>query len=176
MADLFDKLGGATVFTNIYLKTGYCKTLEEHLEHLRKVLARLQEHELYVKLSKCSFTQKQIDFLGHVIVEGRIKVDQQKIQAITDWPPPKDIHALRAFLGLCNFYRQFLKSYSLIAVPLTKLLKKVMPWDWGPRQAEAFNALKVAMSSSPVLAFPDLAKPFEVQMDAFDYALGEVLL
>ncbi|OIT08969.1 putative mitochondrial protein, partial [Nicotiana attenuata] len=98
-------------------------------------------------------------------------MDQQKIQAITDWPPPKDAHALRAFLGLCNFYRRFVKNYSLIAVPLTELLKKVTPWDWGPRRAEAFNALKAAMSSSPVLALPDLAKPFEVQMDASDYAL-----
>ncbi|OIT06388.1 putative mitochondrial protein, partial [Nicotiana attenuata] len=98
-------------------------------------------------------------------------MDQQKIQAITDWPTPKDVHALRAFLGLCNFYQRFVKNYSLIAVPLTELLKKVTPWDWGPRRAEAFNALKAAMSSSPVLALPDLAKPFEVQTDASDYAL-----
>ncbi|XP_075079357.1 uncharacterized protein LOC107827306 [Nicotiana tabacum] len=240
MTDLFDRLGGATVFTKIDLKTGYwqvriaegdehkttcvtrygsydflvmpfgltnapatfctlmnqvfreyidefvvvylddivvySQTLEEHLMHLRKVLARLREHELYAKLSKCSFAQKQIDFLGHVIEEGRIKMDQQKIQAITDWPPPKDIHALRAFLGLCNFYRRFVKNYSLIAVPLTELLKKVTPWEWGPKRAEAFNALKAAMSSSPVLALPDLAKPFEVQTDASDYALSGVLL
>nr|XP_009769533.1 PREDICTED: uncharacterized protein LOC104220373 [Nicotiana sylvestris] len=108
----------------------YSKTLEEHLMHLRKVLSRLREHELYAKLSKCSFAQKQIDFLGHVIEEGWIKMDKQKIHAITDWPPPKDIHALRAFLGLCNFYRRFVKNYSLIAVPLTELLKKVTPWEW----------------------------------------------
>ncbi|XP_016444096.2 putative mitochondrial protein AtMg00860 [Nicotiana tabacum] len=97
-------------------------------------------------------------------------MDQQKIQAITDWPPPKDIHALRAFLGLCNFYRRFMKNYSLIAVPLTELLKKVTPWEWGPKLAKVF------MSSSPILALPDLAKPFEVQTDASDYALGGVLL
>ncbi|XP_016492053.1 putative mitochondrial protein AtMg00860 [Nicotiana tabacum] len=152
------------------------QTLEEHLEHLRKVLVRLREHELYTKLSKCFFTQKRIDFLGHVIKEGKIKMDQQKIQVITDWMPPKDIHVLRAFLGVCNFYRQFMKNYSLIAVLLTKLLKKVTTWDWGPKRAEAFNALKTAMSSCPVLALPNLAKPFEVQMDASDYALAEVLL
>lgn len=101
---------------------------------------------------------------------------QQKIQAIIEWPPPKDIHTLRSFLGLCNFYRRFVKSYSLIAVPVTELLKKVTPWDWGPKRTEAFNALKMAMSSSPVLALPDLSKPFEVQTDASDYALGGVLL
>ncbi|OIT36285.1 putative mitochondrial protein, partial [Nicotiana attenuata] len=98
-------------------------------------------------------------------------IDQQQIQAITDWLPLKDIHALRAFLGLCNFYRRFVKNYYLIAVTMTVLLKKVTPWDWGPRRAEAFNALKVTMSSSPVLALSDLAKPFEVQTDASDYAL-----
>ncbi|XP_075099538.1 putative mitochondrial protein AtMg00860 [Nicotiana tabacum] len=103
-------------------------------------------------------------------------MDQQKIQAITNWPPPKDIHALKAFFGLCNFYRRFVKNYSLIAVPLAELLKKVTPWEWGPKRAGAFNALKAAMSSSPVLALPDLAKPFEVQIDAYDYALGGVLL
>ncbi|XP_019257573.1 PREDICTED: uncharacterized protein LOC109235776 [Nicotiana attenuata] len=103
-------------------------------------------------------------------------MDQQKIQAIIDWTMPKDIHTLRAFLGLCNFYRRFVKNYSLIAVPFTKLLKKVMPWDWGPKRAGAFNALKVAMSSSLVLALPDLAKPFKVLMDASGYALGGALL
>nr|XP_016441632.1 PREDICTED: uncharacterized protein LOC107767225 [Nicotiana tabacum] len=112
----------------------YRKTLEEHLEHLWKVLARLREHELYVKLSKCSFAQKQIDFLGHVNEEGQIKMDQQKIQVVTDWPPLKDIHTLRVFLGLCNFCWQFLKNYSLIPVSLTELLKKATPWDWGPRR------------------------------------------
>ncbi|OIT22989.1 putative mitochondrial protein, partial [Nicotiana attenuata] len=94
-----------------------------------------------------------------------------KRRVTVDWPPPKDVHALRAFLGLCNFNRRFVQNYSLIAVPLIELLKKVTPWDWGSRRAESFNALKAAMSSSPVLAFPDLAKPFEVQMDASDYAL-----
>nr|XP_016513366.1 PREDICTED: uncharacterized mitochondrial protein AtMg00860-like [Nicotiana tabacum] len=103
-------------------------------------------------------------------------MDQQKIQAITDWPPPKDIHAFRSFLGLRNFYRRFVKNYSLITVPLIELLKKATLWDWGPSRTEAFNALKMAMSSSPVLALPDLAKPFEVQTDASNYDLGGVLL
>nr|XP_016436218.1 PREDICTED: uncharacterized protein LOC107762370 [Nicotiana tabacum] len=76
------------------------KKLGAHMDHLQKVLSRLREDELYMKLFKCSFAQKQIDFLGHVIEEGRIKMDQQKIQTIIDWPPPKDIHTLRVFLGL----------------------------------------------------------------------------
>nr|XP_009622708.1 uncharacterized protein LOC104114064 [Nicotiana tomentosiformis] len=78
------------------------------------VLVKLGPYEgkFNLRLSKCSFAQKQIDFLGHVIEEGRIKMDQQKIQAVTDSPPPKDIHALRAFLGLCNFYQRFVKNYS----------------------------------------------------------------
>nr|XP_018625593.1 uncharacterized mitochondrial protein AtMg00860-like [Nicotiana tomentosiformis] len=117
----------------------YSQILEEYLEHLRNVLARLWEHQLYVKLSKCFFAHKQIDFLRHVIEEGWIKMDKQKIKAITDWPPPKDIHALRSFFGLCNFYRLFVKNYSLIAVPLIELLKKATPWDWGPSLLKLFR-------------------------------------
>ncbi|XP_070057067.1 uncharacterized mitochondrial protein AtMg00860-like [Nicotiana tomentosiformis] len=103
-------------------------------------------------------------------------MDQQKIQTITYWLPPKDIHTLKVILGLCNFYRRFVKNYSPIALPMIELLKKVTPWDWGPKRAEAFNALKVATSSSPVLDLLDLAKPFEVQTDASNYALSGDLL
>ncbi|OIT19393.1 hypothetical protein A4A49_58927, partial [Nicotiana attenuata] len=94
----------------------------------------------------------------------------QKIQTIIDWSPPKDIHALRVFHGLCNFYRWFVKI-TLVVVSLVELLKKVMPWGWGLKRAEAFYALKAAMSSSPILALPNLAKPFEFQMDASYYAM-----
>nr|XP_009606091.1 uncharacterized protein LOC104100543 [Nicotiana tomentosiformis] len=142
MADLFDRLGGAIVFTKIDLKTGYWQVR----------IAEGDEHKM-----------TWIDFLGDVIKDGRIKIDQHKIQVVTDWSSPKDIHVLRVFLGLCNFYRRLMKNNSLIGVLLTKLLKKAKPWERGSRRAEAFNALKMAMSSRPVLALPDLAKPFETE-------------
>ncbi|KAL0433643.1 UNVERIFIED_CONTAM: Retrovirus-related Pol polyprotein from transposon [Sesamum latifolium] len=92
----------------------YSRTLAEHVEHLRQVLARLREYELYAKVSKCSFAQER----------GRIRMDPKKVQAIEEWQPPSDVHDLRSFLGLANYYRRFVKSYSEIARPMTDLLKK----------------------------------------------------
>ncbi|KAL0373257.1 UNVERIFIED_CONTAM: putative mitochondrial protein [Sesamum radiatum] len=93
------------------------------LEHLRQVLARLREYELYAKVSKCSFAQETISFLGH-IVERTHSDGPQEGTAIEEWQPPSDVHDLRSFLGLANYYRRFVKDYSKIARPMTDLLKK----------------------------------------------------
>ncbi|KAL0395006.1 UNVERIFIED_CONTAM: Retrovirus-related Pol polyprotein from transposon [Sesamum latifolium] len=93
----------------------YSRTLAEHVEHLRQVLARLREYELYAKVSKCSFAQETISFLGYIVERGRIRMDPKKVQAIEEWQPPSDVHDLRSFLGLANYYRRFVKSYSEIA-------------------------------------------------------------
>ncbi|KAL0395156.1 UNVERIFIED_CONTAM: Retrovirus-related Pol polyprotein from transposon [Sesamum latifolium] len=102
----------------------YSRTLAEHVEHLRQVLARLREYELYAKVSKCSFAQETISFLGHIVERGRIRMDPTKVQAIEEWQPPSDVHDLHSFLGLANYYRRFVKSYSEIARLMIDLLKK----------------------------------------------------
>ncbi|KAL0415859.1 UNVERIFIED_CONTAM: Retrovirus-related Pol polyprotein from transposon [Sesamum latifolium] len=102
----------------------YSGTLAEHVEHLRQVLTRLREHELYGNVSKCSFAQETISFLGHIVERGHIRMDSKKVQAIEEWRPPSDVHDLRSFLGLANYYRRFVKGYSEIARPMTDLLKK----------------------------------------------------
>ncbi|KAL0416074.1 UNVERIFIED_CONTAM: Retrovirus-related Pol polyprotein from transposon [Sesamum latifolium] len=102
----------------------YSRTLAEHVEHLRQVLARLREYELYAKVLKCSFAQETISFLGHIVERGHIRMDPKKVQAIEEWKPPSDVHDLRSFLGLANYYRRFVKSYSKIARPMIDLLKK----------------------------------------------------
>ncbi|KAL0301855.1 UNVERIFIED_CONTAM: Retrovirus-related Pol polyprotein from transposon [Sesamum radiatum] len=107
----------------------YSGTLAEHVEHLRQVLTRLREHELYAKVSKCLFAQETISFLGHIMERGRIRMDPKKVQAIEEWRPPIDVHDLRSFLGLANYYRRFVKGYSEIAQPMTDLLKKTETWD-----------------------------------------------
>ncbi|KAL0463296.1 UNVERIFIED_CONTAM: Retrovirus-related Pol polyprotein from transposon [Sesamum latifolium] len=122
----------------------YSRTLAEHVEHLRQVLARLREYELYAKVSKCSFAQETISFLEHIVERGRIRMDPKKVQAIEEWQPPSDVHDLRSFLGLTNYYRHFVKSYSEIARPMTDLLKKMETWNWTPmprilRQIEESN-------------------------------------
>ncbi|KAL0437390.1 UNVERIFIED_CONTAM: Retrovirus-related Pol polyprotein from transposon.6 [Sesamum radiatum] len=96
----------------------YSRTLAEHVEHLRQVLARLREYELYAKVSKCSFAQETINFLGHIVEKGRNRMDPKKVQAIEEWQPPSDVHDLRSFLGLTNYYRRFVKGYSEIARPM----------------------------------------------------------
>ncbi|KAL0454954.1 UNVERIFIED_CONTAM: Retrovirus-related Pol polyprotein from transposon.6 [Sesamum latifolium] len=107
----------------------YSRTLAEHVEHLRQVLARLCKYELYAKVSKCSFAQEIISFLGHIVERGRIRMDPEKVQAIEEWQPPSDVHNLRSFLSLANYYRHFVKSYFEIARPMTDLLKKTETWN-----------------------------------------------
>ena len=154
----------------------YSQTLEEHLLHLREVFKKLREHHLFVKREKCAFAQAEISFLGHIIGGGRIKMDPKKIQAIGSWQAPRNVSELRSFLGLANYYRRFIKGYSEVASPLTDLLKKDKKWDWKGSCNEAFERLKEAVMSEPVLALPDIHKPFEVETDASDFALGGVLL
>ncbi|KAI3451450.1 hypothetical protein Pfo_008115 [Paulownia fortunei] len=154
----------------------YSRTLEEHVRHLRKVLERLREHELYAKVSKCSFAQKSTHFLGHIVERGRIRMDPKKVQAIQEWQPPNNVHEVRSFLGLANYYRRFVKGYSEIARPLTDLTRKMETWNWSPQCQAAFDNLKRAIITYPVLALPDLSKPFVVETDASDIALGGVLI
>ncbi|KAL0462685.1 UNVERIFIED_CONTAM: Retrovirus-related Pol polyprotein from transposon.6 [Sesamum latifolium] len=193
VADCFDRLSQANYFTKIDLRSGYwqvrikegdeaktivvtSRTLAEHVEHLRQVLERLCEYELYAKVSKCSFTQETISFLGHIVERGCIRMDPKKVQAIEEWKPPSDVHDLRSFLDLANYYRRFVKSYSEIARPMTDLLKKTETWNWTPQCQESFDRLKRAVVTDPVLALPDMSKPFVVETDASDFALGGILM
>ncbi|KAE8690983.1 cytochrome P450 78A7-like [Hibiscus syriacus] len=154
----------------------YSKTLEEHVEHLRRLFQVLRENELYVKEEKCSFAQKEVPFLGHIVGGGKLQMDRDKIRAIDEWKPPTKATEMRAFLGLANYYRRFVKGYSKIATPLTELLKKDKVWDWSTECQEAFEKIKEAMVSEPVLVLPDYTKPFVVFTDASDVAIGGVLM
>ncbi|RVX03852.1 Transposon Tf2-2 polyprotein [Vitis vinifera] len=172
---LFDYLD---TFVVVYLDdiVVYSKTLTEHEKHLRLVFQRLRENRLYVKPEKCEFAQEEITFLGHKISAGLIRMDKGKVQAIMEWTVPSKVTELRSFLGLANYYRRFIKGYSKTVSPLTDLLKKDNQWDWSRQCQMAFESLKEAMSTEPVLRLPDLDLPFEVQTDASDRALGGVLV
>ena len=115
-------------------------------------------------------------FLGHRISKGMVMMDEGKVQAILDWPAPSKVTELRSFLGLANYYRKFIQGYSKKVAPLTDLLKKDKKWVWADACQEAFDKLKVAVSSEPVLRLPDFGLPFEVHTDASDKAIGGVLV
>ena len=154
----------------------YSKDEKEHLQHLALVLQKLREHHLYAKLSKCAFNLQEVEFLGHVVSSEGIKMDAGKVAAIRDWPRPASVRDVRSFHGLANYYRRFIADFSKISTPLTNLTKKAVGFLWGPAEESAFEKLKQAMISAPVLATPDLSKPFTVYVDASGIATGGVLL
>jgi hypothetical protein len=155
----------------------FSKTPEEHLQHVDTILQVLQQHKIYCGLDKCAFGLKEVDFLGHVVSADGVKPDPKKVQAVQDWPVPKTLREVRSFLGLTGYYRRFVKHYSKLALPLTELTKQDSPWQWRPdHEMVAFNELKAALTSAPVLIMPDPLRPYEVYTDASQFALGAVLL
>ena len=150
----------------------YSNTLEEHVDHLRKVFQLLRQNELYVKKEKCSFALGEVGFLGHRIRDGKLMMEEGKIKAIQEWDPPTKVPQLRSFLGLVNYYRRFINGYSARAAPLTDLLKKGKAWTWDEKCQQAYEDLKKAVTEEPVLALPDHTKVFEVHTDASDFSIG----
>ncbi|WVZ84791.1 hypothetical protein U9M48_031779 [Paspalum notatum var. saurae] len=143
----------------------YCKNEKEHEEHLRIVLTRLREHKLYAKFSMCAFWLKEISFLGHILSEKGVAVDPSKVEDVLNWEQPEIVTEIRSFLG-------FLKN----AKPMTSLTKKNAKYVWSPNCEEAFQTLKKLLTSAPVLAQPDVTKPFDVYCDASSNGLGCVLM
>ncbi|WVZ70841.1 hypothetical protein U9M48_019477 [Paspalum notatum var. saurae] len=154
----------------------YSKTEEEHEEHLRLVLQKLREHQLYAKLSKCEFWLDQVPFLGHIVSKGGIMVDPSKISSVMDWKVPEVVKEVRGFLGLAGYYRRFIESFSKIAKPMTSLLEKGVPFIWSKERQAAFDELKKRLTTAPVLTLPDLTKSFTVYCDASKEGLGCVLM
>nr|AAT73686.1 putative polyprotein [Oryza sativa Japonica Group] len=154
----------------------YSQTEEDHQHHLRLVLGKLREHQLYAKLSKCEFWLSEVKFLGHVISAKGVAVDPETVTAVTEWKQPKTVTQIRSFLGLAGYYRRFIENFSKIARPMTQLLKKEEKFVWSPQCEKAFQTLKEKLVSSPVLILPDTRKDFMVYCDASRQGLGCVLM
>jgi hypothetical protein len=154
----------------------YSPTLDQHVHHLEQVLQLLAQARWQVKQSKCSFAKHNIDYLGHVISASGVSTDPSKIQAIQQWPIPKNIKQLRSFLGLTGYYRKFVRNFGVISKPLTELLKKDTLLSWTSQHDTAFTTLQLALVLAPVLALPNFAKPFQLEIDASDTCIGVVLL
>jgi len=144
----------------------YSKSEEEHEEHLRVVLQILKERKLYAKLSKCEFWKKEVKFLGHVVSQGGISVDPSKVEAVMEWERPTTVTEIRSFVGLAGYYRRFIKGFSQLALPLTKLNRKAVSFEWTPECEASFQQLKEKLTTAPVLTLPDTNEPFEVYCDA----------
>ncbi|KAI2660547.1 Transposon Tf2-9 polyprotein [Labeo rohita] len=154
----------------------YSKTKEEHINHVRTVLSRLLQHQLYVKAEKCEFHVHQTSFLGYHISHQGVKMDDTKVLAVTEWPQPTTVKELQRFLGFANFYRRFIRNYSTVAAPLTSLLKgKLSKLAWTEGASQAFATLKERFTSAPILKHPDPSLPFIVEVDASDCGIGAVL-
>ena len=139
----------------------YSRSLDEHIHHLRLVFCLLRQHQLFLKKSKCRFAAAQVEYLGHVISQEGVATDSSKLEAISSWPTPTNLKQLRGFLGLAGCYRRFVRNFGKIAKPLTDLLKKDN-FLWSEDATSTFQTLKHVLTTAPVLALPDLSKPFTV--------------
>jgi len=154
----------------------YSKSFDEHLDHIRQVLAVLREEKLYGNIAKCTFCTDRVVFLGFVVSADGIQVDEEKVKAIQDWPTPVNVSQVRSFHGLASFYRRFVKNFSTLAAPLNNLTKKDVPFTWGHDEDQAFHTLKTQLCEAPLLQLPDFGKTFEIECDASGIGIGGVLL
>ena len=153
----------------------FTDTLEEHRRLLRIVLARLWEHNLYIRPEKCEFEQMKVEYLGLIVSHGKIEMDPVKVAGVMDWPTPANRKEVQAFLGFANFYRRFVEGFSHHACPLFELTKKDAKWSWGEQEQQAFDGLKKRFTSTPILRFADDNLPYRVEADSSDVATGTVL-
>ncbi|GJX19761.1 putative reverse transcriptase domain-containing protein [Tanacetum coccineum] len=180
--DLFDQLQGSSVYSKIDLRSGYHQ-LRVWEEDISKTAFRtryghyeFQKEELYAKFSKCEFWLPKVQFLSHVIDSQGIHVDPAKIESIKDWASPKTPTEIRQFLGLAGYYRRFIKGFSKIAKPMTKLTHKKVKFIWGDKQEAVFQLLKQNLCSVPILALTEGSEDFIVYCDASINGLGAVLM
>ncbi|KAI4900897.1 hypothetical protein NFI96_007222 [Prochilodus magdalenae] len=153
----------------------FSRSVDEHIEHVRRVLQLLLENHLYVKLEKSLFHARSVAFLGFVVSQGRLSMDPEKTKAVMDWPRPTSVRLVQRFLGFANFFRRFVRNFSIIAAPLTALTKKGEGFQWTQEAQKAFLELKCRLSTAPVLHLPNPELPFVVEIDASDIGIGAVL-
>ncbi|KAK3519931.1 hypothetical protein QTP70_008026 [Hemibagrus guttatus] len=154
----------------------YSRSMADHQRHVAEVLHRLRDHNLFLKAEKCLFHQPTVQFLGYVIDHSGVRMDEKKVTAVRDWPTPTTVKELQRFLGFANFYRRFIRGYSSVTSPLTNLLRnKPKTLVWTPAATHAFQTLKQAFTTAPLLGHPDPELPLIVEVDASTTGVGAVL-
>eukprot|EP00118_Oscarella_pearsei_P023955 m.294421 g.294421 ORF g.294421 m.294421 type:complete len:416 (+) comp40746_c0_seq7:423-1670(+) len=154
----------------------FSKDFESHKVDLKAVLSRCRAHHLKLKLSKCVLASQELKYLGYVVNRSGVTVDPAKVRAVRELAPPTNRTLLKSFLGLTSYYRRFVKSYSDVTEPLYRLLRgNVSVYAWAAEQQRAFQAIKMALTTAPLLVHPDWTKPFKLQTDASDFAVAAIL-
>jgi len=153
----------------------FSQTPEQHLDRLHIVLERLRSAGLKLKPEKCTLFQRSVSFLGHVVSEKGIETDPAKIRAVIEWPIPRSVREVRAFIGLAGYYRRFVENFATIAAPLHALMGKGKTFKWDDAVQQAFERLKEALTSPPILTMPTDSGDYIFDTDASDTAIGAVI-
>ena len=153
----------------------FSSTPEEHFQRLREVFDRLRMAGLRLKPSKCELLSREVRYLGHIVSDKGVSTDSSKIEAVQSWPTPTTIKQLRGFLGLCSYYRRFIRDFAAIAAPLHGLTRKGQKFFWSDECEERFRILKAKLTTAPTLAYPNFSEMFILDTDASNEAIGAVL-
>ena len=153
----------------------YSDNPEQHTKHVREVLRHLRKHGLYAQAKKCEWHRNSVEFLGYIMSSEGLAMADDKIHTILDWPKPWKVKEVQSFLGFVNFYRRFIHNYSEITVPLTRLTRKGLTWDFNKDCHTAFKTLKEAFTRALVLAHWKPNQQMVMETDALDYALAAIL-
>jgi len=170
--DMVNQGNMAMFIDNIIIATD---TEEGHDEIVEEVLRRLEENNLFMKLEKCRWKAREVEFLGVVIEPGGVRIQKEKVDSVLSWPTPRSAKDMQKFMGLANYYRRFIQDFSRIAKPLNMLVGKDRKWEGGTEQEEAFKELKRRFTMEPVLAVPNRDQKMRVEADVSDYATGGTL-
>ncbi|XP_070022941.1 uncharacterized mitochondrial protein AtMg00860-like [Nicotiana sylvestris] len=154
----------------------HSRSKDEHVDHLRAVLQTLHDNKLYAKFSKCEFWLNYVPFLGHIVSDGGIKVDTQKIEAVKSWSRLTTPTEICSFLGLAGYYRRFIERFCSLSTPLTKLTQKATKFLWTKACERSFQELKNTLTSALVLALPEGPDGYAMYFDASGIGLGCVLM
>ena len=153
----------------------FSETPEEHLRHIKIVLKRLQDANLKMKKSKCSFFKRELHYLGHLLTRDGIKPQPEKVETLTNLKPPTSAKGVREFLGMVGYYRKFISRFADAARPLTKLTRRNVKFEWSKECQIGFDYLRTALTKDPILKYPDPSKRYVIFTDASDQAAAGVL-
>jgi len=182
MNDILREFFGKFVIVYIDDILIYSKTRKEHIQHVRQVFQKLSDNNLFLKLSKCFFLRRTMEFCGFVVGGGVIRMDMDKVRTIDEWPRPVTVYHVRSFVGLCSYYRKFIKEFAAITCALYDLIRQAPPnrkhhhVRWNAATEAAFIRLKQVMKEDPVLLQPNLFMAFIIETDASDFAWDAVLI